>query len=217
MTPIATWLNEAFSGFDYAILHALHMMGEGTNYLATYFWKFITYFAEDGIGMLVFSALMIGLGFTPFVRKKWGIEAGKNLTKCGLVALLGIGFGALITNLTVKPLIARPRPYIDVTSIYHEWWLKAGALTDPETSFPSGHTTATMATMTSIFIHGKKNKSWTAFIFVILMGLSRNYLCMHYPSDILGGIVVGGVACTLSFLFWTGIFKLIDKRKKAVV
>ena len=67
-------------------------------------------------------------------------------------------------------------------------------------SFPSGHTTAAFSTMTALFLMGNKKYSWTAFIFAFLMGLARIYLVVHYPSDVLGGIIVGVVAGCLGAL-----------------
>ena len=40
----------------------------------------------------------------------------------------------------------------------------------------------------------------TVFIFVALMGLTRNYFMVHYPTDILGGIMVGGISGLISYL-----------------
>ena len=54
--------------------------------------------------------------------------------------------------------------------------------------------------MTAVFLVGDKRWSWTAYIFAILMGVARIYLCVHFPSDVLGGIIVGligGIAGTL--------------------
>ena len=51
--------------------------------------------------------------------------------------------------------------------------------------------------MTALFLAGNKRYSWTAFIFAFLMGVSRIYLVVHYPSDVLGGIVVGACAAII--------------------
>lgn len=210
LSPAADWLNTTFHDFDYAGLHMMHRMGEDTNYIATYFWKFITFFAEDGICMLLLMAALMAVGgirMTTLRRKNLPVLMGPDgryttacqILRCGLTGLLGIAFGAIITNLTIKGIIARPRPYIDASGIYHTWWAQVGSVMDPEFSFPSGHTTCTMAAMTAIVLHGNRKVSWTAWIFVVLMGLSRMYLMMHYPSDILGGMLVGGTACLIAY------------------
>ena len=69
-----------------------------------------------------------------------------------------------------------------------------GAHAESDKSFPSGHTTAAFSAMTAVFLVGNKRISWLAFLFGILMGISRIYLGVHYPSDVLGGILVGLIA-----------------------
>ena len=51
-----------------------------------------------------------------------------------------------------------------------------------------------------VFLLGKKRWSWLALLFAFLMGLSRIYLVVHYPSDVLGGLIVGTVAGCLATL-----------------
>lgn len=91
----------------------------------------------------------------------------------------------------MKVLIARPRPYADQRSIFYQLWLLVGQNIESDKSFPSGHTTAAFAAMTAVFLVGNKKYSWTAYIFAVLMGIARIYLCVHFPSDVLGGIFAG--------------------------
>lgn len=100
----------------------------------------------------------------------------------------------------LKNAIGRHRPYLSGVDEYYNWWKYVGGLHYKEFSFPSGHTTATMAVMMCIFLTCNKKYSWLVFIFVALMGLSRNYFMVHYPTDILGGIMVGGVSALISYL-----------------
>ena len=67
-------------------------------------------------------------------------------------------------------------------------------------SFPSGHTTAAFASMVPLFLMGRKRVSWLALVFAFMMGVSRIYLVVHYPSDVLGGLLVGTVAGILAVL-----------------
>ena len=99
----------------------------------------------------------------------------------------------------MKILIARSRPYADESSIFYQLWLLVGQNVESDKSFPSGHTTAAFASMTAVFLVGDKRWSWTAYIFAFTMGIARIYLCVHFPSDVLGGMIVGvigGIAGT---------------------
>ena len=114
--------------------------------------------------------------------------------------LLGLTIGAVVTNLILKVYIARPRPYADESSIFHELWLLVGQSMESDKSFPSGHTTAAFDSMTPVFILGKKKAKIAALVFALLMGLARVYLVVHFPSDVLGGMIVGIAAGCLGVL-----------------
>lgn len=208
---VAGWLDQTFASFDGTILGFYHNLAEITGYKLTWFFRAVSFLADHGYGMMVISFLMMTLPWLPFLRKKYPKQC-KTVFRCGVVSAFAIAFGALLTNYTIKENVARIRPYLNG---YEEWWnMIPGHFTDPEFSFPSGHTTCTMATMTSIFLCGNKKKSWTAFILVLLMGMSRNYFMMHYPTDIIGGILIGGLGAIVSYVIWTKlIFRKIDAHK----
>ena len=115
--------------------------------------------------------------------------------RCGLFLLLALLVGLLICNITLKPLIARIRPYDLKQGID----LLIEAPTD--FSFPSGHTNASFVFATVIFC---TNKKWGvgAFILAALIAFSRLYLYVHYPTDVLAGIVCG------IFAGWITVFLL---------
>lgn len=184
LTAIALWLNTAFAGFDQAIAIAIHRLYELAPGFFTPFLTLITYMGKGGIFLILLSfALML---FRPTRRY-------------GTTMLLAITFGALITNLTVKPLVARPRPYSWEGSVYQQFWYELGRHTESDKSFPSGHMTAAMAASTAVFLRGRRKVSWTAFIFAFLMGVSRIYLSVHYATDVLGGVFTGGIGGVLGY------------------
>ncbi len=193
MSAAATWLNTTFAGFDHAIFEFFHNLQAGPmGGFFSVFFKGITILGEDGL-FLIFLSLILMLF--------------KKTRKAGSVMLFAVAIGAIFTNVTIKPVIARPRPYVwykgqDV----YEWWKAAGSVLESEFSFPSGHTTAAMSAMTGLFFIGNKKYSWTAFIFAILMGMSRVFLCVHFPSDILGGFVIGFIAGLISSLIVKAVY-----------
>ena len=178
LTPVAGWLNTSLAALDESTAIAVHRLYELAPGFFTPFLNLITLMGKGGIFLILLSfALML---FRPTRRY-------------GCAMLLSVTVGALITNLTVKPLVARPRPYTWDGSVFQQYWIELGKHTESDKSFPSGHMTAAMAASMAVFLTGKKKVSWTAFIFAFLMGLSRVYLSVHYTSDVLGAIVTGSV------------------------
>lgn len=108
--------------------------------------------------------------------------------RAGLLALLAMLLGLVCTNLILKPLVERPRPWLDVVGL-------VPLVDEPDpNSFPSGHTTAAFAAA-MIFWRALPD-SWlgtkiTGVTMAVLMGLSRLYVGVHYPSDVLAGAVIG--------------------------
>ena len=120
--------------------------------------------------------------------------AWKPTRRAGLTALVAMVFGLLVTNLTIKPLFSRPRPWLEVPGL-----MALVAEHDPN-SFPSGHTCAAFAAALSW--RGRLPWKWagrTAVALAICMGLSRLYVGVHYPSDVITGGLIGA-ACAWAAL-----------------
>ena len=185
LTAIAQWLNTACAGLDESVAIAVHKLYEAAPGFFTPFLTFVTLLGKGGIFLILLSfALMF------FKRTR----------RFGTAMLLGVSIGAIFTNLFLKVVIARPRPYADAGSLYHQLWLTVGQNVESDHSFPSGHTTAAFDTMTPAFILGKRRVKIAAVAFALLMGLARIYLVVHFPSDVLGGMIVGIVAGCLGVL-----------------
>lgn len=185
LSAAAQWLNTAFAGFDMSVTAAVHRLYEAAGPVLTPLMKLVTLMGRDGIFLILLSlALML---FKPTRR-------------FGTAMLLGVSIGAIFTNLFIKVVVARPRPYADPNGFYYPLWDMLGRATESDKSFPSGHTTAATASMVPVFLLGRKRVSWTALLFSLMMGLSRIYLVVHYPSDVLGGFLVGAVAGCLAVL-----------------
>ncbi|WP_313155103.1 phosphatase PAP2 family protein [Lacrimispora sp.] len=102
----------------------------------------------------------------------------------GLCVILSLAAGLLIGNTFLKNMIARERPC----------WIDNSVpllINNPrDYSFPSGHTLASFEGAVSIWLY---NRKWgtAALILAALIGFSRMYLFVHFPSDVLGGLVLG--------------------------
>ena len=109
--------------------------------------------------------------------------------KTGLTMAVALLFGLLVCNLTLKPLIARIRPFdYQLLHFGKEIPLLIPAPTD--FSFPSGHTNASFAAATALLLHDRK-LGIPAMIMAALIAFSRLYLYVHYPTDVLASIVLG--------------------------
>ena len=201
----AAWLNSTFGNLDVSVALAVHKLYDMAGWFFTPFFEVISFFGKGGICLIFLSLALV------FFKKT---------RRFGTAMCIGLAIGALITNCCLKSVIARPRPYVDQNGILYQLWLLVGQNVESDKSFPSGHTTAAFATMVPVFLVGNKKVSWTALIFAFLMGVSRIYLVVHYPSDVLGGLIVGTIAGILGTLLSQKLpqryfeAELIKKRKR---
>lgn len=108
----------------------------------------------------------------------------KNYRKTGIAILFSLVAGFILFNLGLKPLIARPRPFI----VDPGFQLMISAPTDY--SFPSGHAWSAFAMVAVLFKEKIKGRYWALGV-ASLMAFSRLYMSVHYPTDVLGGIALG--------------------------
>jgi len=130
----------------------------------------------------------------------------KPTRKAGALALCAMVLGLLVTNLTIKPLVERARPWLvlPITPLVTEH--------DPN-SFPSGHTCAAFAAGLS----WARALPWkwgrmAAVVLAVCMGLSRLYVGVHFPTDVLAGAVIGALC---AWIAWKGV-QLYEERKNRV-
>lgn len=104
---------------------------------------------------------------------------------------------ALVARFGITELIRffyhRPRPFMAYSQIH-------SLFSDNEWSFPSGHSTFFFAIATAVFLY---NKKWGAGLFIgtLLVTISRVIAGVHYPSDILGGMLIGMATAYIVFYF----------------
>ena len=102
----------------------------------------------------------------------------------GAAVACGLVLDLIACNLLLKPLFSRVRPFAIDSTIT----LLIQAPLDA--SFPSGHTAASFATVFALQASG--SSLWRpALVLALVIAFSRLYLYVHWPSDVLGGALLG--------------------------
>jgi undecaprenyl-diphosphatase len=137
-------------------------------------------------GQFFFLALLAGL-FLGVGR--WRSVSGRRaVAAAGFSALLALGAGQVISHLW-----ERPRPYIAHPNVSH---LFIAPSHDP--SFPSDHATAAFAIAVAIWLRHRR-AGWLALGLGTIVSVSRVVVGTHYPSDVVGGAIIGTLA---ALVFW---------------
>ena len=132
--------------------------------------SFVTFLGEAGWFWII-------LGILLFCMKKH--------RPVGSAVLAALVLDFVTANLVLKPLVARPRPCWINESV--EMLVRV-----PEDySFPSGHTMASFAAAGALLFMGQKKIGICAVFLAVLMGISRMYFYVHFPTDVLAGAVLG--------------------------
>ncbi len=132
----------------------------------------------------------------------------KKTRQNGIALSAALLTGLIIGNLIIKNLVARDRPcWIDesvtmLIAVPHDY------------SFPSGHTMSSVAAAIVIF-HTNRKAGIAAFVLAALIAFSRMYLYVHFPTDILAGVVLGAVFGIASFKITDMAAERIREKKSA--
>ena len=113
------------------------------------------------------------------------LKNDKTMMRNGYKSAITIAFAAL-TSAGLKFVINRPRPYVtyptEITPRTHSG----------KYSFPSGHTTSAFAMATALSLsYNEWYVAVPAYLYAGIVGYSRMRLGVHFPSDVLGGIILG--------------------------
>lgn len=168
-------------------------------------------FIQENIRNAFLDPVMAVLGYLGEAGAVWIILGivllfFRKTRPAGVCMLAAMALGYLIGDIGIKHLVARPRPFLVNTDV--DLYINAPT----SHSSPSGHSTASFAAVTSLF-GMLKEKRWIAYSalgLAILIVFSRLYNYVHYPSDVLCGMILGIICGSIMIL----IFKKtkLDKR-----
>lgn len=140
--------------------------------------------------------------------------------KAGVIGAAALLLTFIVNNLFIKNLVARTRPYMVVEGL-------TILIERPgEFSFPSGHTANSMCVGAILWmisqqcgrlkdekLYFPKAGGWFFLVLSVLIGLSRLYVGVHYPTDVLGGALIAILDAWIVFTIYK---KLLKKQKKEV-
>ena len=179
--------------------------------------KSITFLGEAGVFWIIMCLVLL------LFRKT---------RRLGIICSLSLLFTFIVCNLILKPSVDRVRPWVTFRMV--------NAMLPPpgDASFPSGHSANSMGTAWALFIATMPVKTaagrsydevkclgWkgegvspqtmhrlgiAAVVLAVLIGISRLYLGMHYPSDVVCGLLIGMIVATIVYKI---ILKIEDKHR----
>lgn len=129
----------------------------------------------------------------------------KKTRSAGFLALFALILSTLVGEVTLKHYFLRPRPFITHTDIVPLIYPKGIY------SFPSGHTTSSFAVagVLSYMLSRHRTAIW---VLACLISLSRVYLLVHYPTDIIFGAVIGGLCSILTIKLYNRLNRSLSNK-----
>lgn len=169
---------------DFGILYAIDKLHCG---VLDKIMIFFTNLGDAGIVWIILALLLVCF---------------KKTRKCGILMLISMLIGVILGNGIIKNIVRRDRPCWIDESI-------ALLIKNPsDFSFPSGHTLASFEAAIMIFLFNKKY-GVLAIMVALLIAFSRLYLFVHFPTDVLGGAILG---TAISIGVYYGAKKILDSK-----
>ena len=149
--------------------------------------------------LAIVSAKYLPIGFVVILAILW---FGKKELKHHILYACYSALLGLLVNFTIAYFYFHPRPFMEGIGkllVYHE----------PETSFPSDHTTFMCSIAFSLIFFPKTRKlGITLLILGIIGGLARVYCGLHWPFDVFGSIIIALFASCFVYLIRNKLFRL---------
>jgi undecaprenyl-diphosphatase len=133
-------------------------------------------------------------------------KGGKNGRVAAVLIIFVIAMSDQVSSHVLKPFFQRPRPCVALPDVNMITGLNRSF------SFPSSHATNSFAAA-ALLAHYFSGWSWTVYTLAFFSGFSRIYLGVHYPSDVLGGALLGLFCAWLVIRVYNFAEKIYQDRK----
>ncbi len=155
-----------------------------------YFTVFLSYLTTSGIIWIVAGVVLL------FFRKT---------RAAGIILLGALALGFITGDVLLKHVVERPRPFMQT-----DFALLISAPSG--SSFPSTHS-CLAAAATTVLLSKKRNLGYIALALMICIAFSRLYLYVHFPTDVICGLLLGAI-CAGVMLWIARLTKLEDRFNK---
>ena len=154
--------------------------------------------------------LILLILFSKFTKRE-------TLKRIAVLALIALLFSDIIAAI-LKNLIQEPRPFVSLDNVH-----LLISENDP-CSFPSGHATSTVSVVTIFVLNMKElvKKHYLIvdillIVFAIVIPFSRMYVGVHYPFDVLAGIIIGLFGAFVINRYKTRILNFLKVSKQKIL
>jgi undecaprenyl-diphosphatase len=179
---------EIIQSFDFNVLNWIQ--GTLRCSFLDYFTVFLSYLTTSGIIWIVAGVVLL------FFRKT---------RAAGIILLGALALGFITGDVLLKHVVERPRPFMQT-----DFALLISAPSG--SSFPSTHS-CLAAAATTVLLSKKRNLGYIALALMICIAFSRLYLYVHFPTDVICGLLLGAI-CAGVMLWIARLTKLEDRFNK---
>lgn len=192
----------SFDAFFYNIVHSLHSTAADS--IITPIATITSFLGDNGMIWIILALVLMLFKKTRII---------------GVCVAAALAIDVVVVNGLLKTFIDRPRPWEagDFAFITREYVDTRLISIPSDSSFPSGHTASAFAGAIGFLCAlEKKQKLWAipAIVLALLIALSRIYVCVHYPSDVFAGLIIGVILGIVGYYLTKAVLKWMEKTGK---